>query len=74
MEKLRTIVEHYHRWQPLDIYIERIEAHAETDFSLALENAKALLESIAKEICEHNNVEIGSSIKFQALLKKAFLF
>ena len=50
MERLKDILERHSRWQPCKIYIERIEGFRETDFSLCIENAKALLETIAKEI------------------------
>ena len=36
----------------LTIYTDRIEPHSFTGFSHAIENAKALLEKIGKEICK----------------------
>ena len=72
MEKLRATLAQYKRWQPLDMYIERMEAHFETDFSIAVENAKALLESIGKEICKARSVDLAAASSVQGVLKKAF--
>jgi hypothetical protein len=73
MEKLRDTIDKYSRWKGLDIYIERMEGHLESDFSISVENAKALLESIGKEICDAKGVELGSSPSINAVLKKSFV-
>lgn len=73
MEKLKNLIGNYARWKELDLYIDRIEVSETTDFSLSLENAKALLESIAKEICIHNGVVLGRAESFNSTLKKAFV-
>jgi hypothetical protein len=49
-----------------------MEAHLEADFSTALENAKALLESIGKEICSAKAVALEPTSPIQGVLKKAF--
>jgi hypothetical protein len=72
LQKLRLTIEQYHRWQVLSLYIDRMEAHLESDFSIAIENAKALLESIGKEICSVKAIELGSTPSINAVLKKAF--
>ena len=72
MEKLKKIIEQYGQWSELKIYTERIETHIRTDFSQALENAKALLESISKEICTSKGVEITPNTSINNLIKKAF--
>lgn len=72
MEKLRKTIEQYGRWKDLGIYIDRMEGHLETDFSHSLENAKALLESIGKEICSVKEVELGSSPTINGVIKAAF--
>lgn len=72
MEKLRATIEQYGRWKDLVIYLDRMEAHLESDFSHALENAKALLESIGKEICSAQNVELSATSSINGVLKKAF--
>lgn len=72
MNKLREVIKEYGRWSDLSTYIERIELHLEIDFSHSLENAKALLESVGKEICKINDVELGSTPSINAVLKKAF--
>ena len=73
MEKLKKIITEYGRWRPLLTYTDRIEAHLDSDFSQALENAKSLLESIAKDICAARNVQLGVSVSINSLLKKAFM-
>jgi Abortive infection C-terminus len=72
MEKLRSTLDKYGHWSDLKIYIERIEAAREADFSLALENSKALLESIGKEICEKRSVTLKKSPSIQEILKASF--
>lgn len=73
MERLKRIIAQYGRWSELDIYIDRIEAHTKSDFSHAIENAKALLETIGKEICEVKQVDLGENPTIQAVLKKSFV-
>lgn len=72
MEKLRATVDQFGRWKVLEIYIDRMEAHLESDFSHALENAKALLETVGKEICSAKNIELPAASSVNAVLKKAF--
>ena len=72
MEKLRATVDQFGRWKVLEIYIDRMEAHLESDFSHVLENAKALLETVGKEICSAKNVELPVASSVNAVLKKAF--
>ena len=72
MERLKKVIEQYGRWSDLITYTDRIEAHAPTDFSHAVENAKALLETICKEICSSKGVELGATASINAVMKKAF--
>ncbi len=72
MDKLKTVIKEYGRWSELSTYIERIETHIEIDFSHSLENAKALLETVGKEICTANAVALGSTPSINNVLKKAF--
>ncbi len=72
MDKLKKIIEQYGRWSELTIYTDRIEAHVRTDFSHALENAKALLETIAKEICKSKGIKVEATASISSVLKKAF--
>lgn len=72
MDKLKKTIEQYGRWTALSDYIDRIEAHVHTDFSNALENAKALLEAVSKEICKAKGLEIDDTLSINAVLKKAF--
>lgn len=73
MEKLRATIEQYGRWKELGQYIDRMEGHLETDFSVSVENAKALLESIGKEICSAKKVELAATSSINGVLKYAFL-
>jgi len=72
MKKLKLLIEQHGRWSPLEEYILRIETFIDSDFGSALENAKSILESIAKEICNEKNVELGSTENISGLLKKAY--
>jgi hypothetical protein len=72
MEKLRATIVQYGRWKVLEIYLDRMEAHLESDFSHSLENAKALLETIGKEICSVKSVDLPAAPSINAVLKKAF--
>lgn len=72
MKKIRDTLAQYSRWNALGDYVDRMEAHLEADFSTALENAKALLESIGKEICSAKAVSLEPTSPIQGVLKKAF--
>ena len=72
MEQLKKVIAQYGRWSDLSIYTERIEAHMTTDFSHAIENAKALLETIGKEICNAKGVEVDATASINSVIKKAF--
>jgi hypothetical protein len=72
MDKLKKVIEEYQDWNGLTTYIDRIESHIEIDFSHSLENAKALLESVGKEICLKNSVELGVKPSVNSVLKKCF--
>lgn len=72
MEKLRATIEQYGRWKELGQYIDRMEGHLESDFSISVENAKALLESIGKEICNAKGAGLPAAPSINAVLKKAF--
>lgn len=73
MERLKKVIAQYGRWSGLTIYTERIEAHVATDFSHAIENAKALLETIGKEICNSKGVEVDATTSINSVLKRAFI-
>lgn len=72
MEKLRKLIEQHRRWQPLEEYIQRIEAYVLSDFSISIENSKSLLESIAKEICSNRGQTFEVEDSTAKLLKLAF--
>lgn len=72
MERLKKVIEQYGRWSALTTYTDHIEAHLSTDFSHAIENAKALLETIGKEICSSKDVALGANPSANVVIKKAF--
>lgn len=73
MERLKKVIEQYGRWSTLTIYTDRIESHLSTDFSHAIENAKALLETISKEICDSKGLELVGTESVNAIIKKPSL-
>jgi hypothetical protein len=72
MDKLKRVIEQYGRWSELSLYTGRIESSLTTDFSHALENVKALLESIGKEICTQKGITIEGNAKFGSIMKRSF--
>ncbi|HPQ13562.1 MAG TPA: abortive infection family protein [Paludibacteraceae bacterium] len=72
MKKLKKVIEQYGRWAVLSIYVERIEIYIESDFSLCVENSKALLESIAKQICKEKGVVLIGNESINKLVKISF--
>jgi len=72
MNKLKEVIQEYGQWSELSTYVERIETHIDIDFSHSLENAKALLESVGKQICIDNGVILKTNPSVNAVLKKAF--
>ena len=72
MEKLRKLIDQHSRWQPLEEYIQRIEAYVQSNFSISIENSKSLLESIAKEICSNRGQSFEAEDSPAKLLKLAF--
>jgi hypothetical protein len=72
MDKLKRVIGQYGRWSDLSIYTDRIEVFLVTDFSQSVENAKALLETIGKEICSSKGITFDSTSSVNAILKKAF--
>jgi len=72
MEKLKNVIGQYGRWSELSVYTERIDTFLLTDFSQAFENAKALLETIGKQICVSKGITLESTSSINGVLKKAF--
>lgn len=54
------------------MYIDRIVGFRETDFSVCVENAKALLETIAKEICQQRGQQLEDTESVGKLLGLSF--
>lgn len=73
MDKLEEVIAEYGRRSILSSrYVDRIKADIEIDFNRAIENAKALLESVGKEICKANGEELKANPNINVVLKKAF--
>jgi hypothetical protein len=72
MERLNLIIEQYGQWYELRTYTDRIDTYVQSDFSVALENSKSLLESICKQICESKGEPIDPNASINNVLKKAF--
>lgn len=72
MERLKTILKKHGNWEPYNEYIVRIEGYATTDFTLCIENSKALLEGISKEVCAKKGIDLEKNSKMSGLLKTAF--
>lgn len=72
MEKLKKTIEQYGRWSVYSMYVERIEAHSISDFSLCIENSKSLIEGISKQICQEKSIELDGNESFNKLMKLAF--
>ncbi len=72
MEKLKQTIEQYGRWSPISEYIVRIETYIDSDFSFALGNAKELLETIGKEICDCKGIPLTATSSVNGVIKSAF--
>ena len=72
MERLKTIIENHSRWQPLSVYVRRIEGFRDTDFTLCVENSKAMMESIAKEICKQKRQPLSGTESVGKLIGLSF--
>ncbi|MBS1775524.1 MAG: abortive infection family protein [Bacteroidetes bacterium] len=72
MQRLKSILTKHSNWDPYNEYIVRIEGYATTDFTLCIENSKALLEGISKEICVKKGIALDKNSKMNGLLKTAF--
>lgn len=72
MQRLKSILVKHSNWEAYNEYIVRVEGFASTDFTLCIENAKALLEGISKEVCVKKGVDLDKNSKMSGLLKTAF--
>lgn len=72
MERLKSIISKYSRWQPYVMYISRIKSQREIDFSNCVENAKALLEGISKQICCEKNQLLEGNESVSKVLSLSF--
>ena len=61
MEKLRGLIQGHRRWSGLEIYPQRIDTFIGSDFINAVENGKALLESICKTILDEQKETYGAT-------------
>lgn len=72
MQKLRELIDVHARWSEFSIFVDRIELSRAQDFSLAFENAKALLESVCKEICKSYGKELSAQSSMNGIVKTSF--
>lgn len=72
MERLKLIFEKHSRWQLYGEYVERILLSKEDDFSICVENAKSLIEGIAKEICRLKKQPLTNDQSMGRLLSLSF--
>lgn len=72
MKKLKKVIEQYGRWSVYSMYVDRIEAHVDSDFSICVENSKSLIEGISKQICKEKGISIATDEPFNRLVKTAF--
>lgn len=72
MQRLKSILTKHSNWEPYNEYIVRIEGYATTDFTLCIENSKALLEGISKEVCFKKGVTLEKASSMSGCLKTAF--
>lgn len=72
MHRLEAVIEQFGRWSELRALTDRINAHLATDFSLCIENANSLLDTISKEICKEHGVDLGKNPKLKNTIKKAY--
>ena len=72
MQKLRELIDANTRWSEFSIFVDRIESSRNQDFSLAFENAKALLESVCKEICRSCGQELSTQSSMNGIVKTSF--
>lgn len=72
MIKLKKAIEQYGRWAVYSMYVDRIEAHIDSDFSICVENSKSLIEGVSKQICKEKGIAIAKDEPFARLVKTAF--
>jgi hypothetical protein len=72
MDRLKATIAACERWSVLLEYVARIEAYRDSNFPLCIENAKALIESVAKEICKQKGMDVSNDDAPGKLLKMAF--
>lgn len=72
MQKLKKVIGQYGRWAVYSMYVDRIEAHVDSDFSICVENSKSLIEGVSKQICKEKGIAIAVDEPFNRLVKTAF--
>lgn len=72
MNKLKKTIEQYGRWSVYSMYVDRIEAHVDSDFSICVENSKSLIEGVSKQICKEKGIAVAKDEPFGRLVKTAF--
>jgi hypothetical protein len=68
MDKLKNVIKEYGRWSGLEPYINYIETYIKIDFSLSLENAKSLLETVGSTVSIKNSLVSKSTLLLRCLI------
>jgi hypothetical protein len=70
MERLKELIQEQSRWKDLEIYPTRIEAFLDNDFISAIENGKALIETICKTILDEQKESYEKNETINKLVSK----
>lgn len=70
MQYLRELCNQNKKWKPLEVNILRIETYLHTDGVMVLENCKAMVESVCKEILTDLNEAYSHNESIQNLVSK----
>jgi len=73
MNKIKTVIQNYSRWKNLEKYPQRIESFIESDMILAIENSKALIETVCKTILTEQGEDFEEIGSLNSLMRKTLL-
>jgi len=73
MDRLKELIQEQSRWKDLEIYPTRIEAFLDNDFISAIENGKALIETICKTILDEQKEIYNKNETINKLVSKTLI-
>ncbi|MEM7028194.1 MAG: abortive infection family protein [Chloroflexota bacterium] len=73
MDRLKEVIQEHSRWEDLEIYPQRIETFLDSDFMVAIENGKALLETICKTILDEQKQTYTNNDNVNKLTRNTLL-